>query len=216
MMVVLKSGKLKIKLIKKTGYLLYLPKGYKKSRQKWPLLIFLHGAFERGTDLDSLKKHGPPRLISEGKEFPFIVVSPQCAVNSSWNAHEIDLLISRVIRKYKVDENRIYMTGLSMGGFGTFSYATAYPERLAAIAPVCGGGDSVSARRIHHIPAWIFHGDKDLVVPAIRSKEMADALQKAGGEVRLTIYPESGHDSWTETYNNPELYEWMLKQKREK
>lgn len=196
-------------------YLLYLPKDYAK-KEAWPVLLFLHGAGERGDNLDQVKRHGPPKLIEEGKEFPFIVVSPQCPRDRWWEPLELSVLLDEIVEKNKVDQDRIYVTGLSMGGFGTWSLAAYVPRRLAAIAPICGGGDPiwVWARGLASLPVWVFHGAKDSVVPLERSEQMVQALKKRGGNVKLTVYPEAGHDSWTETYANPKFYEWLLEQKR--
>jgi predicted peptidase len=199
------------------GYLLYLPKGYgEKKEQKWPLMLFLHGAGERGSDLNLVKKHGPPKLIDQGKEFPFIVVSPQCPT-SSWWPEQVDALVAlldEIQSKYAVDADRVYLTGLSMGGFGTWTLATRYPDRFAALAPICGGGDKYLVSRLKKVPVWVFHGAKDPVVPLQASTDMVEALKRAGGNVQFTVYPEAQHDSWTETYNNPKLYEWFLSQRR--
>ncbi|MEZ6121754.1 MAG: prolyl oligopeptidase family serine peptidase [Planctomycetaceae bacterium] len=200
---------LEVQIPVKVNYLLSLPKNY-DSQEKWPLMLFLHGAGERGTDLQLVKKHGPPRLIAEGKEFPMIVVSPQCAPNVWWEPIELTALLDDLESRYKIDPNRIYVTGLSMGGFGTWRLAAHTPDRFAAIAPICGGGEPNWARRISKIPTWVFHGAKDRAVPLERSQQMVDALKRAGAEPRLTIYPEAEHDSWTETYNNSEFYEWLL------
>jgi predicted peptidase len=197
-------------------YLLYLPQDYDpKSDKRWPLVLFLHGAGESGKDLDKVKVHGPPKLVARGKQFPFILVSPQ-SPKFGWDVDALKALLDEIKEKHRVDPDRIYVTGLSMGGFGTWALAAAYPKEIAAIAPICGGGEPIWARRIKNIPAWVFHGGKDPVVPVERSKVMVNALKKAGGTVRLTIYPEAGHDSWTETYNNPELYTWLLEQRRER
>lgn len=204
---------MEIKVTIKLRYLLSLPEGYDK-KEKWPLVLFLHGAGERGTDINKVKVHGPPKLIAKGKQFPFICVSPQCPKGRWWDARELNELITHIQSKHKVDADRIYVTGLSMGGFGTFALAAHAPERFAAIAPVCGGGDPIHAFRTHHIPTWVFHGGKDRVVPEQRSKEMVDALKEKKCDVKYTVYPEAGHDSWTATYDNPEFYEWLLKQKR--
>lgn len=194
-------------------YLLALPEGYEQ-QDSWPLLLFLHGSGERGSDLELVKKHGPPRLIAEGRRFPFIVVSPQCPQNRTWEPLELSALLDDLMKNYKVDKDRICVTGLSMGGFGTWALAAHFPNRFAAIAPICGGGERLWARRFRHVPTWAFHGAKDEGVPLERSQEMIDAMTKAGGTPKLTIYPDAGHDSWTESYNNPELYAWMLAQKR--
>jgi predicted peptidase len=195
------------------NYLLYLPKDYAQ-QDSWPLLLFLHGAGERGDDLERVKVHGPPKLIAAGKEFPFIVVSPQCPSNQWWQPHELTALLDDIVEKCKVDQNRIYVTGLSMGGYGTWSLAGFSPDRFAALAPICGGGDPRTVRRFSRVPVWVFHGAKDSVVPLAASEEMVEALKKANGNVKFTVYPEANHDSWTEAYNDPELYKWLLEQKR--
>jgi predicted peptidase len=197
------------------SYLLYLPKDYEK-RESWPLLLFLHGSGERGDDLELVKKHGPPKLIAAGKDFPFIVVSPQCPKDRRWEPIELVALLNDLSGKYKVDDGRIYVTGLSMGGFGTWQLASYAPDRLAAIAPICGGGEKYWVKQFAHLPVWAFHGAKDSGVPLERSQVMVDELKKNGGNPKLTIYPEAGHDSWTETYDNPELYTWLLEQKQGK
>ncbi len=194
-------------------YLIYLPKDYEQ-KDSWPVLLFLHGSGERGDNLDLVKTHGPPKLISAGKQFPFIVVSPQCPNGRWWEAVELATLLDEIVEKYKVDQDRIYLTGLSMGGFGTWSLAAYQPNRFAAIVPICGGGEVYWSDTLAHIPVWAFHGAKDSGVPPERSKQMVEALKKDGGNPKLTIYPEAGHDSWTEAYNTPELYEWLLQQKR--
>jgi len=209
------SAELKVQLPVELSYLLYLPEDYEQ-KEKWPLLLFLHGAGERGENLDLVKVHGPPKLISQGKQFPFIVVSPQCPKGRWWESLELVLLLDEIVDKYNVDEDRIYVTGLSMGGFGTWRLAFVQPDRFAAIAPICGGGEAYWARRkrFNDLPVWAFHGAKDSVIPAERSEIMVEAIRKEGGNAKLTIYPEANHDSWTETYNNPELYEWLLQQRR--
>jgi predicted peptidase len=194
-------------------YLLYLPKTYEE-RDHWPLLLFLHGAGERGSDLDLVKKHGPPKLIEAGQDMPFIVVSPQCSRRRWWQPWELAALVDEICEKHHVDQDRIYVTGLSMGGFGTWALAAYQPDRFAAIAPICGGGETRWARNLSHLPIWVFHGAKDEAVPLARSEEMVEALKRAGGNVKFTVYPEAEHDSWTETYDNPELYQWLLEQKR--
>jgi len=125
-------------------------------------------------------------------------------------------LLDDIVERYRIDEERVYVTGLSMGGFGTWALAGASPERFAAIAPICGGGRRSDARRIAQakLPTWVFHGAKDRVVPFEESQHMVDILEKLGGDVKFTVYPKAQHDSWTETYNNPELYTWLLSQRR--
>ncbi|NOX55546.1 MAG: prolyl oligopeptidase family serine peptidase [Planctomycetes bacterium] len=195
------------------GYLIYLPLQYEK-RDAWPLLLFLHGSGERGNDLERVKRHGPPKLIAAGKHFPFIVVSPQCPKGQWWQPVELIALLDYLVKNYKIDEDRIYVTGLSMGGFGTWALAAYRPHRFAALAPICGGGEVYWAEDLAHLPIWAFHGAKDRGVPLRRSQEMVEAINKKGGHAKLTVYPEAGHDAWTETYNNPQLYKWLLQQRR--
>jgi predicted peptidase len=200
----------------KVPYLLFLPEDYGKADKQWPVIIFLHGAGESGTDLAKVKKHGPPKIVENKKDFPFIVVSPQApSFKVGWQVEALDALLADLLAKYKIDPDRVYLTGLSMGGGGTWMWATAHAERFAAIVPICGyKNDPKQAAKLKDLPVWVFHGAKDKSVPLSRSEEMVNALKDAGGNVKLKIYPDAGHDSWTETYNNPELYSWLLEQKR--
>lgn len=195
------------------NYLLYLPPGYDKADKSFPLILFLHGAGETGNDLNLVKKHGPPKIVAKKKDFPFIVVSPQAPVRG-WKPKQLLALLDDVESKYKVDKDRVYLTGLSMGGYGTWSLAAAAPGRFAAIAPICGGGNPKTAEKLKDMPIWVFHGAKDRAVPLKRSEDMVAALKKAGNKVKFTVYPNAGHDSWTESYNNPELYKWFLEHRR--
>jgi predicted peptidase len=198
----------------KLNYLLYLPEGYGKDDKAWPLILFLHGSGESGNDLQKVKKHGPPKLIESGRDYPFIVVSPQSS-RGGWNEEALNGLLDELVANYKVDKDRIYLTGLSMGGFGTWALAAAHPDRFAAIVPICGGGNPAAAAKLKDLPVWVFHGAKDTTVRPGLSEAMVKALKEAGAkEVQYTLYPEAGHDSWSETYNNPELYQWLLKHKR--
>lgn len=193
-------------------YLLHLPVGYSKSKKKrWPLMLFLHGAGERGDDLNLVKSHGPPKLIEQGKDFPFIVVSPQCRGGVFWRTEPLDVLLDEITAKYRVDETRVYCTGISMGGYGTWAMAERFPQRFAAIVPICGGGAWFWSWRIGQLPTWVFHGAKDDVVVLERSEEMVNALRQMKNKVKFTVYPDAGHDSWTATYENPQLYRWLLK-----
>lgn len=199
----------------KLDYLLYLPEQVPTSGKKRPLMLFLHGAGERGDDLERVKRNGPPMLVEQGKDFPFIIASPQCPKDISWSHPEniiaLNALIDELVANYPVDESRIVLTGLSMGGFGTWVLAASYPGRFAAIAPICGGAGRMMARPLVNMPTWVFHGAKDKVVPLSQSQEMVDALKEKGStRVKFTVYPETGHNSWVEAYNNPELYKWLL------
>ncbi|MEC2323428.1 carboxylesterase family protein [Lederbergia lenta] len=203
-------------------YLLSIPDDYnQKANMDYPLVLFLHGMGERGSDLNAVKANGLPKLAEE-QNFPFILVSPQCPLGverySTWLLHidSIYALLEDLITQYRVDEDRIYVTGLSMGGYGTWEIAKQHPEKFAAMAPICGGGSVEHLERLKDVPVWAFHGAKDDVVPMEESQVMVEALRSAGGNVKLTIYPEATHDSWTETYNDPAFYTWLLNQKRAK
>lgn len=200
-------------------YLLFLPSKYDaKGPERWPLLVFLHGAGERGTNLQQVAVHGPPKRVLSRPDFPFVVLSPQCPPGTHWDVGALDGLLDWALASQAIDPKRVYLTGLSMGGYGTWAWAAARPERFAAITPICGGGDPVGvwlaggARRnaLARLPIWAFHGGKDEVVPLSASQQMVDAFKRLNNNGRLTVYPEAGHDSWTATYDNPELYEWFL------
>ncbi|MFP4058156.1 MAG: sugar-binding protein [Candidatus Brocadiia bacterium] len=208
-------------LKKKTGhlkplrYLVHLPPGAEEGEGRtWPAILFLHGAGERGDDLSLVETHGPPKIVKTREDFPFIVVAPQCPRGQWWSPPLLDDLYREVMAKYPVDPERVYLTGLSMGGFGSWALACEFPDRFAAVAPICGGGDPRDAQRIAEVPIWVFHGAQDGVVPVERSEQMVAALRRAGGRVRLTVYPEAGHDSWSKAYASEELYEWLLCQRR--
>ncbi len=201
------------------NYLLYLPKDYGKTDKKWPLILFLHGLGECGDNIERVKAHGPAKLAAEGKDFEFIILSPQCPKNDWW-PHRVDdlaALVDDIADKYSIDTKRLYVTGLSMGGFGTWSIIQKYPDKFAAAAPICGGGDVAMAKlRLTKIPIWVFHGAKDNVVPLYKSEEMVNVARSFGNtNIKLTVYPEANHDAWTETYNNPELYQWFLSHQKD-
>lgn len=206
------------RVIEKTvasDYLLYLPPGYGESSEQWPLLLFLHGAGERGADLDSVKVHGPPKMIAEGRDFPFIVVSPQCPTGERWSEDVLNALLDEIIETYRVDETRIYVTGLSMGGYGTWRLAQTSPDRIAAIVPICGGGDPSKAKRIRDIPTWVFHGAKDTAVELAQSTDMVNALYAVGSDVRFTVYADAGHvEAWENAYADEALWAWLARQRK--
>jgi predicted peptidase len=206
------------------NYLLFLPKGYDAKAEKlWPLMLFLHGSGERGTNVWKVATHGPPKNVTSKPDFPFIMVSPQCPEGRIWSNDQLLPLLEEIMRTHKVDKSRVYLTGLSMGGYGTWSLGLTYPELFAAIVPICGGGDFISPflssrekpAALRSLGIWAFHGAKDPVVPLAESERMVELSKKLGvREAKLTVYPEAGHDAWTETYKNPELYEWLLEHKR--
>jgi len=226
-------------------YLLFLPKGYDaKADRKWPLILFLHGSGERGTNVWLVSVHGPPKLVkpvvsptkdetaearqqrevaSKMLSENFIVVSPQCPADTRWDNDTLLALLDHITASHKVDTSRVYLTGLSMGGFGTWSLGCRNPHLFAAIAPICGGGERIDiligsrGRKpaLQSLGVWAFHGGKDTVVPLEESEKMVNALKKAGVKnVQLTVYPEAAHDSWSASYANPKLYEWFLQHKR--
>jgi len=201
-------------------YLLYVPETYSAAGDPVPLVLFLHGAGERGDDVARVAAHGPPKMIAAGTNFPAIVVSPQAPEGDWWNLRANDLLalLDDIARRYNVDADRVYVTGLSMGGYGAWALLQAAPERFAAAVPICGGGDARRAGRsdaLREVPIRVFHGDADRVVPVQESIDMVEAIREAGGRnVELTVYPGVGHDSWTQTYEDPQLWEWMWSQRR--
>jgi predicted peptidase len=196
-------------------YLLYLPRKF-RTKKRWPLVLFLHGAGERGSDLSLVKRHGPPKLAEAGKDLPYIVVAPQCPDGRWWNdqLESLQLLLDEICRRCPVDPDRIYVTGLSMGGYGTWALALSQPDRFAAIAPICGGSTPFLAPLIKHVPTWVFHGAKDGVVPITYSREMVESLRAAGGKPKFTVYPDAGHDSWTAAYADGQFWRWLLRQRR--
>jgi predicted peptidase len=209
------TGKKFKKTVKKEvgfNYLIYLPENYSKT-EKFPLIMFLHGSGERGDSLALVKKNGLPKIAGE-MNLPFIIVSPQCPAEKWWDAEALKYLLDDIFKKYNVDKSRVYLTGLSMGGTGTWEMGWKYPEYFAAIAPVCGSGNDLRVCLMKDLPVWAFHGAKDDVIPLHASQEMVDALKECDGNVKFTVYPEADHDSWTETYNNPELYKWFLDHKK--
>ena len=200
----------------KMSYLLYLPPAYETEEEAWPLLLFLHGAGERGDDLELVKVHGPPKMIAQGRDFPFVVISPQCPEGEIWSIVTLHTLINEVVETHRIDTSRIYVTGLSMGGYGSWGLSYAYPDLFAASVPICGGGEPEKVPLMKGIPTWVFHGAKDEAVPLHRSQEMVDALEEAGGDVRFTVYPEAGHvGAWENAYGDPDLWEWLVKQRRD-
>ena len=196
-------------------YLLYLPPGYNADpAADWPLLVFLHGSGERGTDVAQVAVHGPPMLIEQGRDFPCVVVSPQCA-GAFWDAAAVEAFIENLASRYRIDPCRIYVSGLSMGGYGTWALAERNPDLYAAAVPICGGGNPSLAYRLRDLPLWAFHGALDTTVPLSESQNMIDAIRAAGGTPRFTIYPTADHvATWTTAYADDALYAWLFAQRR--
>jgi predicted peptidase len=174
-------------------YLLFLPKSYSAKGEPAPLILFLHGSGERGSDLNLVKKWGPPAIVESNPDFPFMVLSPQVPEGGWWQREQLKAMIDDVTARYNVDRHRIYITGLSMGGFGTWEMIMAYPHLFAAAAPICGGGVPLFVRSIKDMPVWAFHGKKDEAVPEEQSANMVAALKEAGGDVKYTVLPDGGH-----------------------
>ncbi|HZZ42778.1 MAG TPA: alpha/beta hydrolase-fold protein [Tepidisphaeraceae bacterium] len=203
-------------------YLIHLPPDYqKRPHDKFPLILFLHGSGECGYGDEELPKvrHGNLASIADSPQglpggFPFIVVSPQCPVHAGWSPYDLERLMQQIDSQYRVDPDREYLTGLSLGGYGTWDTAIAFPHRFAAIAPMSGAGDPNDVARIKDLPCWIFHGAKDPVIPLQEAQRMYDALAKIGGRAKLTIEPNAGHNSWNQPYHDPAFFAWLMQQQR--
>jgi predicted peptidase len=201
-------------------YVLFVPHAYKADKD-YPLILFLHGAGERGDDGQAPVMQGIAnggiKFKNNEKSFPFFVIFPQARLKGSWKAGTPDAdralaILEEVQKEYKIDGKRLYLTGLSMGGSGTWSLAAAHPNKWAAIAPICGSSDPDTASKIKHIPTWAFCGDKDNAKLVESNRNMIKALIGAAGEPRYTELPFVGHNSWDCAYVTPELYTWFLKQ----
>ncbi|RKN76892.1 alpha/beta hydrolase [Ulvibacterium marinum] len=201
----------------KLSYYLYYPKGYESNPNKeFPLLLFLHGGGESGDSLQTLKKNGPPKLIVEGKQFPFLILAPQNPHKRKWwNVRAVNQLLDSIVGNNRVDRNRIYLTGLSRGGGAAWEMAVQYPKKFAAMAVVCGMTPVPYASWIDRkMPIWVFHGEEDKSIPISESENMVKALKKMGYDIRFTRYPGVGHNSWIQAYSTEELYDWFMEQDR--
>jgi predicted peptidase len=194
-------------------YQTYLPPTYAHEGTRWPLVLFLHGAGERGIDLAVLARTGLPQLAAT-QSFPFVLVAPQVPEGEIWSTPALAALLERLTRDLRIDPDRLYLTGLSMGGFGVWDLATTYPERFAAVVSISGGGNPVEACRLRDVPVWLVHGRQDDVIPVEESELLARRLKSCDGRVRLTVYPDAGHDAWTRTYSDPGFLTWLLAQRR--
>ena len=206
---------------KAAKYVVYVPATYDKSKPH-PTILFLHGAGETGTDGWKQVAVGiGPAILLNADKWNFLVIFPQRQptadpVLRGWITQEkmVLAILDATKREYNVDATRLYCTGLSMGGFGTWALAAKNPKLFAAIAPICGGGDPTTAAALKDIPTWNFHGDADNVVPIARSQQMIDALKTTGADPKFTIYPGIGHNSWDKAYREEKLYEWFLQYQR--
>lgn len=194
-----------------------LPKGYERNKEKkYPLILFLHGSGERGDKIENVKRYGIHRYMDE-RDIPAIIVSPQCAENSFWDKYIDDLesLIIEMLKEYRVDENKIYLIGISLGAFAAWNFGMQKPNLFTAIIPIAGGAMLPKfAYRMKDTPVWAFHGDRDKEVLAEESIKAVKALEEAGGNVRLTIVEDAGHELCTTVFERDELYEWLFKQSK--
>ena len=192
-------------------HMVRLPKNYEADpNARHPLILYLHGSDGSRPTVEREAKNDIAAYADAHPDFPFILVTPACRWREGWSPDDLGALLDDVAKRYRVDPDRVYLTGLSMGGFATWSLAADQPERFAAVVPICGGGDPGDAERLKAVPIWIFHGDADAAVPVAYSLDMEAALTKAGGKPRMTIYPGVDHNSWSRTYANPELYAWLM------
>ena len=202
---------------KGSGYpfILSKPKGYVKG-QPMPLIVFLHGKSLSGDSLEKLKAYGTISAIMKGKQIPALVVAPQTPEGQGWVPAKIMRLINHIKRIASVDTNRIYVTGMSMGGYGTFRFVAAYPHIVAAATPMAGGGDIHGAKNLSTVPLWVLHGKKDVDVPFVQSLKMVAAIAKCDSmKCIFTPFPKLGHAEFTHMFEKDELYEWLLAHKRE-
>ena len=199
-------------------YYLYYPEQYHKSEtKKFPLLLFLHGGGESGDSLSTLKSNGPPKLIAEGKQFPFLILAPQNPHKKKWwNTRAVMQLLDTIVKGNRVDEKRIYLTGLSRGGGAAWELAVQYPKKFAAMAVVCGMTPLPYAAWIDkEMPIWVFHGTEDKSIAYAESENMVNKLRSMGYKVKFTTYQGVGHNSWVRAYTTEELYDWFIEQRRQ-
>jgi poly(3-hydroxybutyrate) depolymerase len=192
-------------------YLAYLPSNYNTNDTKaWPLIIYLHGSSCKGSNLEKLKKYGPPFYLERGMQVDAIVISPQCPSNKNWTVGSwFESFYDELKEKYHIDPSRVYLTGMSLGGFGTWDLASRYPEYFAAIMPLCGGGNTSMVETLKDIPAWVFHGEVDKKVKLQRSQEMVKAMKEAGSDPKFSILKGQGHGI-QKVYSDQTIYEWLL------
>lgn len=199
-------------------YLLYQPKDYSKDRPKVPVMLFLHGRGESNGPLRIVNTWGPPRRLAAGEHMKYLVVSPQCPRTSFWSKADQQKrlleLLAHITETYHVDTDRIYLTGLSMGGYGTWRLAADHPEMFAAAVPICGSGNAKDGAKLASMPIWAWHGTEDRAVPHQRSVDMVEAIKAAGGtKIRFTSLAHIGHFSWQAAYQSNDLYSWLDKQR---
>ncbi len=211
------DAKLQTTVTENLSYYLYYPKAYqKKTKEKFPLLLFLHGGGEAGDSLAAIKRNGPPKMIVEGKQFPFLILAPQNPYQKKWwNTRAVHQLLDTIIANNRIDKRRIYLTGLSRGGGAAWEMAVQYPDKFAAMAVVCGMAPLPYASWINkQMPIWVFHGEEDKSIPISESETMVKRLEQMGYDIKFTRYPGVGHSSWIQAYQTEQLYDWFMKQKQ--
>ncbi len=210
------TGAISVEITQKSelNYALHIPKN---TKGKKPLMVFLHGSGERGSDIEKVKIHGPFKYL-KNNELDSYVLAPQCPDNEYWNAEVLYKLIQKIQKENNIDSNRIYLTGLSMGAWGAWNLAFAHPEMFAALVPIAGFVDRVPMMencKIKDIPTRIFHGLVDDVVDVNYSIAIYKKLKTCSKDIHLTIFDDANHDSWSRVYDNKEIYDWMLEQQKQ-
>lgn len=202
----------------KYNYDLYLPKDYSSSVKKYPLLIYLHGGSQRGNDINKLKVYGMPYLVQKGHDFNFIIASPQCPADKYWSSENwFEPLYSNLMSQYRIDTTRVYCTGISMGGYGTYIVALDFPDTFAAIIPLCGGindSDTMRVCNLSKTPIWTFHGTADDQISIHETERIVNGLRKCNGKIKFTKLKDRGHGIEDLYETKPEIYEWLLKNKK--
>lgn len=196
-------------------YTVRYPEGFDEGKQ-YPTILFLHGAGTRWTSLETLEGNAISRYAQANEDFPFVLVMPLCTEETWFDLwQQLKDLVALLQNTPWVDASRLYLSGNSMGGYSAWQLAISVPDAFAAMIPVCGGGMYWDAGRLKKIPVWAFHGALDTTVLPEESQKMVDAVNKRGGNAKLTIYPNNTHDAWTDTYSNPEVYAWLLQHRKE-
>jgi predicted peptidase len=204
-------------------YLVITPTNFQDRTLRWPLIVFLHGGDQSGSDLNLVKANGPPRYALSHSDFPFVVVAPQLPAGHLWEPAAVVGVVKQVVSRFRIDAGQVYLTGLSTGGYGTWKTALQYPERFAAVAPVAGGGSTEILKHaegqqlqfLRTLPIWAFHGGSDGLIAPNESERMVSEFQAIGNPAaRVTIFPGAPHDIWNNVYDDPAFYQWLLQYRR--